>query len=394
MVAMEIVNKLQSLLISAFHDAINFNWNRAHYKMGSMIITTATILVAVFLLKLFIKWHKKREPSFYLHSGFVLSKHVRPGIMYRFIRGTTWTVALTGILFLGLALAEPIFYEANRIERVESREMVYLRDISSSMGFRLRNSSLSRGEVTQEFLSKLILKRKDKKDRAAYVVFGTDSEVWSSFTTSFESFSFSVFSAPIAIAPAEALLMWPGDFVLKRGQYREADFRGGTALHLGLQSVIYLFDRKGLSEITDHMKRNPGAKMRSVVIITDGAADADPEKQFIELRKRGIIPYLIFIDPAREVEKKMHGENSPHAKLPDELLVMVRRYGGEYFLAGDVKSIDKISEALDRLQSVNVSVQVSANEKDVYYIPLEISFLCFILASSMRFILWRFWRVV
>mgnify|MGYP001602609706 FL=1 len=134
--------------------------------------------------------------------------------------------------------------------------------------------------------------------------------------------------------------------------------------------------------------------MRSVIIITDGAADTNPEKQFIELRKLGIIPYLVFIDPAREVEKKMYGENSSHAKLPDELLVMVRRYGGEYFLAGDIKAIDKISDTLDRLQSVRISVKVSANEKEIYHIPLEISFACFILAGGMRFALGRFWRIV
>ena len=205
---------------------------------------------------------------------------------------------------------------------------------------------------------------------------------------------FSISNAPIAIAPSEALDFWKGDFILKKGQWVEKDNGGGTSLHLGLQSAIYLFDRKGLSEITQTMKANPGSKMRSVVIITDGAADADPEPQFIELRKRGIIPYLVYIDPAREIEKKIHGENSPHAKLPDQLLSMVKRYGGEYFMVRDLQSADKVSETLDRLQSVKKTVKVSADQKEVYYVPLEVSFLLLIVGLAIRFVLYRFWRVI
>lgn len=391
---MEILNRLQVLLADAFHNAVGFDWVNVHYKTGNLIAKTAAILAAVFLLKLVLKWRRRKESSFYLHSGFIFSGNVRPGIMYKVIRGSVWSIAAAGVAFLGLALAEPVFYEANRTEQIESREIVYLRDISSSMGFHLSSSSLSRAEAVQTFITKLLSKRRDKRDRSAYVVFATESEIWSSFTTSFESFSFSVFSAPISIAPAEAAQMWPRSFVLKRGKYREQDLGGGTSLHLGLESVIYLFDRKGSSDTTAEMKRNSGIKMRSVVIITDGAADINPEKQFIELKKREIVPYLVFIDPAHEVEKNMYNENSPQAKLPSELLMMVRRYGGEYFSAGDQKSIDKVSETLDRLQSTRKTVKVSANEKEAYYVPLEVAFACFILAVGLRAILGRFWRTI
>ena len=81
------------------------------------------------------------------------------------------------------------------------------------------------------------------------------------------------------------------------------------------------------------------------------------------------------------------------AKLPDQLLAMVRRYGGEYFLASNRESIEKISDTLDKLQSIRRSVKVSADEKEVYYVPLEIAFLCFVLTGFLRFILYRFWRI-
>ena len=226
------------------------------------------------------------------------------------------------------------------------------------------------------------------------MVFGTYSEIWSGFTTSFESLIFSMSVAPRAIAPAEARENWPGDFVLERGQFTEDPYGGSTNLHFGLESAIYLFDRKGSPKVTEELKRNPNAKMRSVVIITDGAAEVNPEPQFLELRKRRIIPHLIFVDPDRTIEKKLYGESHLKAKLPDQLLMMVRRSGGQYFMARDKESVGRISEELDRLQSVKQIQLTNVRENEVYYVPLAIAFLLAIAAAAMRIIFAPMWRTV
>ena len=181
---------------------------------------------------------------------------------------------------------------------------------------------------------------------------------------------------------------------MKKGQFTDSETGGSTSLHLGLESAIYLFDRKGSPKITEVLKQNPNAKMRSVVIITDGAADVDPEPQFRELRKRRIIPYLIFVDPDRTIEKKLFGENSIKAQLPNQLLMMVRRYGGQYFLARDRQSVDRISETLDKLQSIKQANKTNVKEREVYFIPLSIAFLFAIAAAAMRIIFAPIWRTV
>jgi hypothetical protein len=253
---------------------------------------------------------------------------------------------------------------------------------------------MSRGELGREVLERLIIKRKNKKDRAAYVVFASQSEIWSGFTTSFESLMFSVSKSPLAMAPGEAPTMWPGDFMLKKGQFVETYDDQGTNLHFGLESAIYLFDRKGSPKVAEELKSNPIAKMRSVIIITDGAADKDPEPQFMELRKRHIIPYLIFVDPGHEIEKKMFGENSPKTQLPEKLLTMVRQYGGRYFLAKDMDSIDKISEMLDQLQGVKNIKKTNLKEVEIYFIPLAVAVLSAFAAMLMRISFFWMWRIV
>lgn len=381
------------LVISSVNDALNLDWSEITYKKSSWVIWAAAFVVAAFFVSRAVAWRKKKSGSHYNVSMRVEKRH-RPGFARKLARGLAWCLALASLFFLGVALADPVFYVTDKVEQIESREIVYVRDVSASNGFRIQNTDVSRGELAQEVVERLVIKRKDKKDRAAYVVFGTYSEIWSGFTTSFESLIFSISRAPRAVAPAEARENWPGMFILNKGQFVESFDGGSTNLHLGLESAIYLFDRKGSPKVTEELKRNPNAKMRSIVIITDGAAEVDPEPQFLELRKRRIIPHLIFVDPDRTIEKQIHGENSIKAKLPDQLLMKVRRSGGQYFMARDKESVDRISEELDRLQSVKQIQLTNVREKDVYYIPLAVAFLLAIAAIAMRIIFALTWRTV
>lgn len=390
---MNFFSDLQVLFIQAVTDSLNLDWSQVIYRRGSFVFKAAAFVAVAFFIALLVK-RRKGEPSFYSHSGLVFAKQHKPGVFTRLTRGLAWTFLLASVFFLGVTIADPAIQVVDVVEQTESREIVYLSDISASNGFRMRSTNVSRAEIKKEFTEKLILKRRAKNDRAAYVVFGTHSEIWSAFTTSFESLTFSISRAPVLLAPPEAPRMWPGMFILKQGQFTESSTGGSTNLHLGLQSVIYLFDRKGSKEVSEEMARNPRADMRSVVIITDGAAEVDPEPQFVELRKRRIVPYLVFIDPDREVEKLLYGPNSPKALLPDQLLIMVRRYGGQYFLAHDRQSVDNISDKLDELQSIKQTRSVNVEDEEVYYIPLALAFFFGAAALLTRLVFMRLWRTV
>ena len=382
------------LIIGAVTDALNLDWSELSYKRSSLVIKAAAFIAAVFFTTLVVRWRKSRRSDSHHLISLVPGKSHEPGIVFKLVRGFAWCLAFVSLCFLGMTLADPVVFITDTTELTESREVVYVGDVSASNGFHLPNSKITRGELARETLEKLILKRKDKRDRAAYIVFGTQSEIWSGFTTSFESLMFSVSMSPIALAPSAALTTWPGMFIMKKGQFTESETGGSTNLHLGLESAIYLFDRKGSPKVTEELKKNPNAQMRSVVIITDGAADVDPEPQFKELRKRRIIPHLIFVDPDRTIEKLLFGENSIKAQLPNQLLMMVRRSGGQYFLARDQKSVDRISEMLDKLQSVKQVEKTNVREREVYFIPLAIAFLFAVAAIAARVLSLLMWRTV
>ena len=383
-----------NLVVGAINDALNLNWSELSYKKGSLIVGAATLLVAVFFTTLVIRWRLNRRASSFYYTNLKIERHYQVGIPFKIIRGLAWTLVFSSLCFLGIALADPVVFIANTTEQIESREVIYVGDVSASNGFKLSSSKISRGEFGRETLESLVVKRKNKQDRAAYVVFATQSEIWSGFTMNFESLLFSITKSPLALAPAGAREMWPGQFILKNGQFVETDTDQETNLHLGLELAIYLFDKKGSPEITEKLKRNPNAQMRSVIIITDGAADKDPEPQFRELRKRSIIPYLIFIDPKLAVEKEIYGNSSPKTKLPDRLLALVRQSGGQNFLAQDSNSINRISETLDKLQGVKQIKKIHIKEKEVYFVPLALAVILAFGAMSVRLFFFRIWRKV
>ena len=90
------------------------------------------------------------------------------------------------------------------------------------------------------------------------------------------------------------------------------------------------------------------------------------------------------------VEKQMHGENSPEAKLPEQLLKQIKQYGGEYFIATDRSSLDKIRQRLDRLHAAVIEVKKYTTEEHIYRYPLTASLLLYALAILTRLIFWKF----
>ncbi len=392
------MDKLHSawlLLLRIVDDAKSFNRLEVAYRRSAIVTDAVVILATAFCIGIIYRQLWPSNQSFYPTSGIKISRANRVGLSRLLPRLFTWLLALASLGFLAVALADPVVYVVNTAEQFESREIGYLSDVSASMGFKSGiDPKVSRGEVKRDLISSLIQKRKSKKDRAFFIIFGTQAEIRSSFTEDPNSLLFTASMSPIAFAPAVAREQWANMFILKKGQWLEDDYGGGTSLHLGLQLSTYLFDTKGSKKINDAIRANPVAKMRSIVIDTEGAADIDPEKQFMELRKRRIIPYLIFIDPLRQIEKELYGDKSPKAELPDQLLQMVRRYGGEYFLAKDRDSIEKISAQIDRLQTIRTEKRVTVKERTVYYVPLSISFMLGLAAIISRLTLWLFWRTV
>ncbi len=246
----------------------------------------------------------------------------------------------------------------------------------------------------RDFILKLIADRKDKNDRTALVIYATHPYRVADFTTDVKSFLFGVDNSPLVIADPDTpkIELYKDIFIVK--DFMSEPVGGESDLFLGLEAVSKFFDEKGNPKIAKEVKDNPSIKRRSVIIATDGASSRDPEPQFKELQKRGIIPYLVFIDPDKDVERKIHGDNSPEVKLPERLFRQVRLYGGEAFIAANHSSLDQIRQRLDRLHSDIIEVKSYTAEQHIYRLPLTASLMLYILAIIARLLLWKLHLVV
>lgn len=394
MIGWQELQELQELWEISLFELGNFwqtDWATVQFKRLGFVYLAVAILGAAFLLKIWNRFFRKRKSAalpagqagFYEHSGYVLERSDRLGRIASFLAHSFKIVLLLGGAVLLTALADPFTTQSGSIEMRESREIVYLKDASTSMAWRFKNYDQSRAEIVQDFQLKLIAQRREKYDRAAFFLFDTRARLMAHFTRDANSLWFSVDNAPLVItAPHnDQNPQWQGRFILKK--FRAENNSGATNLHLGLAAVIKLFELKGAKNIKD----------RSVIIITDGAAEQDPEPQLQELKRKKIIPYLVFIDPDRELEAQFHGTSSEKLKLPDKLLKDVRRYGGDYFVAVDKNALEAIGQKLDRLHAVKFSTKNYSKENFIYRRFLVLAIWLIFLAVTLRLIFWMYQRV-
>lgn len=391
-----ILDKIRTIIESIwlnFVDLANTDWSLVNFGKDYFVTRAALLILAAFLLKLLWPFLRdRREKSFYEQPGYCFQKEDRPGIIFRLFSFLPIAMAVGAAFWLMVAIADPYITQSRQREFKQTKELIIARDASVSSGFRFKNSPQTRAEIINEFLLRLVARQEKKNLRIAYMVFASSPFVIADFTTDMKSLAFSIHNGPQVIADPDTPKLYPKEFLTK--DFTPEPFGGDSELHLGLYRAIKLLEERGDPKITLELKENPSVKRRSILIITDGAAAKDPEEQFKEIKKHNIVPYLVFIDPAHEVEKRVHGPNSPQAQLPEKLLRQVKKYGGEYFMITDRSTIEKVSERLDYLHALNTGVEFYTIDKHIYRMPLMVSIAFFLIAFAARVIFWALQEMV
>lgn len=389
------------LIQNHFVRLTEINWPAVQFKQWYFVYWAVVFLAAALFLKVvwcrflrpFLLKRGGRRPKGYLeHSGYFIQTKDRPGWGYHLGKSIPLALALGATVLLLVAIADPYLISVQQTRFEQSREIGYLRDTSASMGWRYKNTPWARAEIVQNFILRLIASRQDKKDRSFYLTFASKPWLIADFTTDNSSLLFSVATGPLVTADPSAPRNSPGKFILKK--FDELPLEGGTDLYLGLAAVIKIFDDKGSKELAAMSKRNLSLKRRSIIIISDGASQSDPEPQFKILQEKGIVPYLIFLDPDREEELRLHQGDDSRVKNAEALLQQVRRYGGEAFLATNEDALREIIQRLDRLYAAMAGTKSHTLEYRLYRVPLVGSLTLYFLALTSRLLLWKFHRVV
>ena len=347
-------------------------------------LSIAVTLVAVLtLVRLWLTSPRHRRE----HSG-----HVIEG---RFQRGS-WGRAFYNLpkLLLGLALAgllvamaDPYLTATEEVTGdMESRVRIDLVDTSLSMAWEFPGSGKSRAQVAREAHLEFLEMRRDKNDRVALWLFSSFPYMVDDFVIDDELYYFQVMDAPYAIVRILAAQSGTpiNRMFVPRDKVRIIDSEGNTNIIRALQSVVKHFDRD-VASVADGA--NPH---RAVLIVTDADVDEIPEAEFVELTKRNIVPYMIFINTAEQRPTRASAVSTPRDNT-QALIETIREFGGDYFDVTDDDGLARAYRAIDEAETVRVELSHRAVKVPIYSRFLLISMALLVVGIPAGFVAELIW---
>lgn len=381
------INKAYDLLelvksvLAAFRDT---DFSQVNFGSLGLALGAGFFLLALFLYK--ILWGRNKFRHFY--SGHEIPVEYDESTITRRLICAFPKLLLAGLaIFLLTALANP-YLPRTKIETIiESRERIELIDVSASMGWPFGNTGKSACEATREVHLKFLKMRRGQNDRVTLWLFSNNAYKVEDFITDDEIYMLQVEDAPcIMVTKGHPSL--PGndpynsyiDIVVPEDLIKRIDSEGATKLAVGLQAVIKYFDQES--------KRN--TRRKSLLIVSDFAVEEDPEKEFQELKKRKIIPYVIHIKP-NELGEKQFNRPDPIG-VANELKSKIRRYGGKVFDVEDRRSAERAYAEINKLETAPINIIRHLLKVLIFQRPLMVAVILAMLALLSGIIVARFFE--
>lgn len=285
------------------------------------------------------------------------------------------------IFFLLISIADPYLPKTKVERQVESREIVYLIDVSTSKGWLFGNTGLCAGQVGREAMLKFLKMRQGQNDRASLWLFATKPRMIEDFITDDELFFMQVQDAPYVITdPKNPTLPQNdiGDDNSVGGQYLDIVVpperlelikgEGSTLLNPALDAIIEHFDKKGNKKI----------KQKGLIIETDAAVEHDAKEQLEKLQKNNIQVYMLHIKP-NEIGESQFG-NLWGLVNAERLKKRIKEYGGKIYDIQNSKNIEAAYKDIDRLQRGPQKVTRHFFKVFIYQRPLMVAIILLIAA--------------
>ena len=313
------------LIREGWRELADTDFSKIQYPDKMLAEYLGMALAAIVLLKLVLVIMSRKNSR--AHSG-LFNFSSSPEIFIKPIRTFAWLLFSIPLSAILIALTDPSVSLVEEVkEYVETRIRVDLRDDSGSMNELFKNTGRFKSEIAAEAHLKFLEMRKGKHDRVSFWLFGNSPVQVSDFTVDEDVYFFQVYDA-------------------------ERRDNGGTEMAPVLGAVIKQFD-----EDDDRQKKSPHyasyqRARRSIVMITDAAIYdfEDTEKLFGELKKRRIIPYIIWID-------ETNGEpHSGQLTNIDRLLNLVVLCGGKFFPVSNERSLEQAYVEIDKLEPVKFEI--------------------------------------
>ena len=274
---------------------MKFSETELAFKVGAVLAFLILLKIVWFLIGRWLGWEKYSRKD----SGHLISGRNGRHLLARFILAVPTIVLLIPISAILFAIADPYFAIIKEEKKyIETRIRIDLKDVSGSMEGVFKETKKTKAEIAANAHLKFLEMRRGKNDRTAFWLFSDDPyPVQEDFVVDDELYYLKVYDAPWELGDGSPE-NWSEEewkkFLIPKFRYLQIYGQGGTMLSKTLKAAIGLFDADAKKQKLPPYKPNG----RSILIITDVAISDLKETQtdFAELSKRGIRPYIIFID--------------------------------------------------------------------------------------------------
>ena len=127
-----------------------------------------------------------------------------------------------------------------------------------------------------------------------------------------------------------------------------------------------------------------------MLIVTDADVDEIPEAEFVELTKRNIVPYMIFINAAEQRPTRASAVSTPRGNT-QAMIETIREFGGDYFDVTDGDGLARAYRAIDEAETVRVELSHRAVKVPIYSRFLLISMALLVVGIPAGFVAELMW---
>lgn len=352
--------------------------------LSYLLALAVAAVIGVTLLRL---WATKRRHS-REHSGHQIAPRHQRGIWGKTFYNLPKVLLGLSLVTLLVAMADPYLTATEEVSGdMESRVRIDLVDTSLSMAWELPGTGRSRADVARQAHLQFLEMRQDKNDRVSLWLFSSYPYMVDDFVIDDELYFFQVMDAPFAIVrilAAQSGTPIDQQFV-PDDKVRIIESEGNTNIVRALQSVLRHFDQDAA------VIANGTLPARALLIVTDADVDEIPEAEFIELNKRNIVPYMIFINAQEPASATARSGLSQQVGNSQALIEMIRAFGGDYFDVTDADSLARAYEAIDEAETVSVELSHRAVRVPIYGRFLLISMALLMVGIPAGFVAELMW---
>ncbi len=368
------LNSLAKLIKTGWDNFISTDINLVNFGSTGLALGAGLFILTVLLLKLLAGKNKFTR----LGSGYSIPKSGQQSWLVKILFLVPKSVFSLAGMFILFSIADPYLPRTKTETTNDSRQRIDMFDVSISKGWEYERTGKCAGQIGREYFLDFLKRREGQNDSKSLWLFASEPYKVTEFMTDDELYLMEAEDAPyIKTDPVSAFLPENHekgallDIIAPRDRIEFRENEGGTDMAKAIDAALAYYQTSG----------NKTLRSKALLIETDAAADAYPEKQLQELKKGNIKVYFLYMKPNKIGENQ--GNRGRKLLNAEKLRDQVQQYGGKFYDIKDRKSLENAYRDIDRLEKTSGTTVTRVFKIFIYQRPLFIAVLLMMLAMAM-----------